>query len=200
MCTFLPCSSPKNTSTLSNAFAQASEDLAKLDGTFERRCAFTNADNSLSKVVFDNELSQEEHDYCTANIGLALRLPLMTKLSSWGDGIVHGCPHVSIDMKKAMRYRYLNLCARKHADAIVQSLHVKRSADADRPQSGNKKRALIIMYGLHRYYRDGWAHLQDTLLKSNPNVQFSLALLTWPLFTCCHSFPRRTFTGGTRRL
>jgi hypothetical protein len=49
---------------------------------------------------------------------------------------------------------------------------------------GDRKRGLIILYGLHRYYRDGWASLHERLLDVNPEFAFDVALLTWPLFAC----------------
>lgn len=184
------CLSPMNEmneSAISQAFAHASEDLAALDKTFEHGCAFRNND-SLSRVTFDSSLlSQEEYDACTAGARIALKLPLMTKLSSWGDGIIHGCPHIHIDMKKAMGLRYGNYCRGNHAERILQELPAKPKGDAAARATTDerkKKRVLIILFGLHRFYRDSWAHMQDALVNSNPNVAFSLALLTWPLFTC----------------
>ena len=69
---------------------------------------------------------------------------------------------------------------------ILQSIFNSVSLDLKFPcrRAPATARALIILHGLHRYYRDGWQRLQTPLVESNPHVSFELALLTWPLFVC----------------
>lgn len=51
-------------------------------------------------------------------------------------------------------------------------------------KQSDRRQTLILLSGLHHYYRDAWARLQSSLLRVNPEVDFDVALLTWPLFTC----------------
>ena len=156
------------------SYRLAAEMLTALDSTWDLECAF-------SPPSFTSPASM-----CAAGIELARQLPSRWPNVSW-QGMTQGCPHIL--PAEALNGR-LPRCKTPRCEAIVFSQHqyvdycLDPPAVLDVSRIASRKRVLIILFGLHRFYRDGWAHLQETLIRTNPHVRFELALLTYPHFVC----------------
>jgi hypothetical protein len=163
-------------------YSQAAGLLEALDRTWDPRCAFqpTEKRGAPSGASL---LHPEHEDTCrtkgSKNMSAieAVRSLQNTIWDAWGtrgwDGMAHGCPHVA----EAGQFK-----STSPSDSCLTQLAPPRPPapiDAEaRPH------VLIILFGLHRFYRHGWAHLQNSLIHRNPDVSFELALLTWPEFVC----------------
>ena len=148
-----------------SAVAAASADLRLIDATFVPRCA-------------SSFKSSDADPICAAGVRLARRLPSYFNEIGW-DGAIQGCPHVCVGTSHCA---YIN----RRNGVIVRRGNFCGSplASAPIPPPRDGKQVLIVLFGLLRYYRDGWARLQSSLILSNPGVFFDVALLTWPFFTC----------------
>ena len=151
------------------ALRAAAADLALLDTTFENRCAFRAINNTAHRL----EQPHQSND-CAAAIQFARRLPRRWGVTTW-DGMMEGCPHVA-----PTKRGHPQIFSRPVGDCYA-------GGDAPWPPvrelPGNSvlklpgihtlpKSVLIVLFGLQRYYHSGWAKLQQTLIRSNPDVSF----------------------------
>ena len=140
----------------------AADQLAVLDSAHWPRCR-RNA--SLPECLQGAQLAQR----------------LSTALPRYGaNGMLQGCPHIRSTASTVRAFNWLVESDAPKVDGCSAMPLPKHLP----PGAPTTARALIILHGLHRYYRDGWQRLQAPLVESNPHVSFELALLTWPLFVC----------------
>ena len=148
---------------MQSAFAGAASELAAIDSTFDRGCSFF--------VNASHHTIVEGDGACQRGVEITRRLAHLFPNNGF-QGQLHGCPHIdSRDPLAPRPSRYLDYC-------------LKSSRLATPRQRASGTRGLIILYGLHRYFRDGWKRLEESLLRPNPEVSFDIALLTWPHFAC----------------
>ena len=141
--------------SLDEMFSHAALQLSTLDLTFEKRCmpSFERDPKTYNPKV---------HNECMHAVMAARELFNSLGRDAW-EHVRQGCPH----MKDWL------------GSSGSEIPHKRNEGDHCRPWLGYKfkshdryekrPKALIVLYGLHRYYRDGWSHLQRQLINANPS-------------------------------